>query len=161
MDTLGRILRAASQYAERDPLDTTGLPVGQIDLSCTAASCARVVAHELHPDGGGESQVWIHLLNLLDNLVIAQAHQLPLLTHEVPQVVDDRRFDAYIAALVEHVCAQRRAPIPAWTSDQARFCLPWKPAPWQWGDNDEPLYQTPAAFLRHGVLLHPRELQRR
>ena len=42
------------------------------------------------------------------------------LTVAPPASVGDPRFDAFIAALVEHHLAAERLPIPDWTSDPSR-----------------------------------------
>lgn len=75
-----------------------------------------------------------------------------------PASTGDVKYDAAIAALVEHRLAEAGLPSPAWVSDSHRFVSP------EWlvcgvsGLEDLVRADTPAAFLRHGVLLSADDL---
>lgn len=64
----------------------------------------------------------------------------------------DPRADAYLAALAEHVAAQRRLPAPPWSSEAARFLsrIWWPRYPGLWA---RAIVESPAAFRRRGILL--------
>jgi hypothetical protein len=77
-----------------------------------------------------------------------------------PQPTGDRRWDALVAGLVEHLAGLRDVPTPPWVEEPARFFAG------AWWVVDTPLFRvwalhdTPAALLRHGVMLSRDDLQR-
>lgn len=75
------------------------------------------------------------------------------LVDDPPTLVGDSRWDAFLAATVEHECARRDQPPPRWVNSPARFVKPFwhvsnNPALHQWE-----FESAPAAFLRHGVVV--------
>ena len=77
-----------------------------------------------------------------------------------PQPTLHQRWDALVAGLVEHLAAQRDVPIPEWVHEPSRF------VDGAWWVIDTPLFRvwalhdTPAALLRHGVMLSRADLER-
>jgi len=75
------------------------------------------------------------------------------LVAEAPELVGDRRYDAAIAGLVEHLCAERGMGAPGWTAAPERFAEPW------WFPAGLPalraraLRDSPISFKRHGVFV--------
>ena len=109
-----------------------------------------------------------------DELMRAILHELPrrlqrLTQAERRRVLAERppvtatRWDALLAATVEHVAGLHGLPPPAWTDEPARFVeLPWVlPEPELDDMRHDAVWYAPAAFIRHGVLPDPRDLDRR
>ncbi|MDQ3503762.1 MAG: hypothetical protein M3486_09155 [Actinomycetota bacterium] len=70
------------------------------------------------------------------------------------------RFDAYLAAVVEHISAARGAAAPGWVKAPTRFL----PTFW-WPDGNPAftatcLVQSPAAFRRRGIFIGATTLSR-
>ena len=71
----------------------------------------------------------------------------------------DQRYDAFIAALVEHHLGAESLPVPAWTSE------PWRSVEPAWFVVDLPSFRadaletSPPAFVRHGVYVNASELE--
>src|SRR5262245_22156989 len=73
-----------------------------------------------------------------------------------PQPVGDERWDALLAALAEHLCAQHDLAPPAWT-EQRVLRRAWFPAELAIQRADA-LVRAPAAFRKHGVYLSAHDL---
>ena len=109
-----------------------------------------------------------------DELMRAILHELPrrlerLTPEERTRVLTERppltatRWDALIAAMAEHVAGLHGLSPPAWTDEPERFVdLPWVLTEPELDDmRQDALWYAPAAFIRHGVLPDPRDLDRR
>ena len=76
-----------------------------------------------------------------------------------PSLTRSRRWDAFLAAVVEDECARRNMAAPKWTRDDRRVVDP----PWHLSENPElhawEYENAPAAFIRHGVLAAAEELE--
>ena len=71
------------------------------------------------------------------------------------------KWDALLAAVVEHTTQMHGWKPPAWVHGPARFLdEPWMPC---WGeiDRNQRLASCPAAFIRHNTLVSPRSLDER
>ena len=70
-------------------------------------------------------------------------------------------WDALLAAVVEHIARLHDHPVPAWVDEPARFLDP----PWMISSNAaiaaDALLYSPAAFIRHGALPDPLDLDAR
>lgn len=73
-----------------------------------------------------------------------------------PQAVGDERWDALLAALAEHLCAQHDLAPPAWTESRV-LRRAWFPAQLAIQRADA-LVRAPAAFRKHGVYLSAHDL---
>ena len=76
-----------------------------------------------------------------------------------PDAIDDR-WDAFAAALVEHLCAEAGLAVPSWTQTARRHLERF----WYAGgcfafDRLRTVVTTPAAFEMHGVWLPRSELE--
>jgi hypothetical protein len=78
------------------------------------------------------------------------------LVHTEPQSVGDERWDALLAALAEHLCAQHDLAPPAWTEPRV-LRRAWFPAELAIQRADA-LVRAPAAFRKHGVYLSAHDL---
>ncbi len=79
---------------------------------------------------------------------------------EAPALTDTR-WDALLAATAEHIARLHGHPVPDWVDEAARFLDP----PWVLSGVrririDSILY-APAAFIRHGALPDPKDLDAR
>lgn len=71
------------------------------------------------------------------------------------------RWDALLAAMVEHVATLHGHPVPAWVEEPERFLdRTWVVAKTPVIRLNSLMY-APAAFLRHGAIPDPRDLDRR
>lgn len=71
-----------------------------------------------------------------------------------PPPCGDTRFDAAVAAVVEHHLTQASLPVPSWVFEAGRAISPeWTATPFV------NRLEVPSAFLRHGVLLAASELE--
>jgi hypothetical protein len=79
---------------------------------------------------------------------------------ERPRATGDRRHDAYLGALAEHLAAVHQLERPAWAVEPGRFLDRF------WFVSDVPgfravaIAQAPAAFRRRGVFVPERSLHR-
>ena len=105
---------------------------------------------------GDNDRVFRALIQLNDDLAAEHGALRVALATASPASVGDRRVDAFIAALVEHLLNAEELPIPPWTSEPARYLdEAWvvdEFAP------DEIEAITPDSFRRHNVLIDPSEL---
>lgn len=86
----------------------------------------------------------------------AGANQTALLQAE-PPTVGDERWDALLAALAEHLCAEHDMAPPPWTEPRV-LRRAWFPAELAIQRADA-LVRAPAAFRKHGVYLSAHDLQ--
>ena len=99
-------------------------------------------------------------------------HQLPRRFHELGREEQfaalaesppptNTRWDALLAAVVEHVARLHGQPLPTWLDEPARFLDP----PWVISRNPaiaaDSVHYAPPAFQRHGALPDPLDLDPR
>ncbi|HWJ98406.1 MAG TPA: hypothetical protein VNQ33_09620, partial [Acidimicrobiales bacterium] len=98
------------------------------------------------------------LAEATNNLVEADPRELPLLVATPPAPTTDARVDAYLAALVDHVCGDTA---PHWTDEASRTVTePWilNPFPADAALDQLIRANTPPAFARHGVYIDASDL---
>jgi hypothetical protein len=124
--------------------------------SQTAAEIADAVHQALQERN--ESAAFRLLLQLSDDLAREHGPLRVALTVAPPALVGDRRYDAFLAALVEHHLASEELPVPSWTSEPERTAKP------VWFVVDLPAYRadayrtSPISFVRHGVFVNADDL---
>jgi transcriptional regulator with XRE-family HTH domain len=96
------------------------------------------------------------LIQLNDDLASEKGALRVALAVTPPPLVGDRRFDAFIAALVEYRLRPERLPVPEWTSDASRRLE----EPWTVDDFAGPEVKavTPKPFRDRRIFLDPAEL---
>ncbi|MCY4593852.1 MAG: hypothetical protein OXC19_03520 [Bryobacterales bacterium] len=91
---------------------------------------------------------------------LSQAEQAEALA-ERPELAGKQPWDAFLAAVVEHIARLHGHPVPAWVDEPERFLdLPWLAATTRLMGIESVLF-APGAFIRHSVLPDPRDLDAR
>ena len=80
-------------------------------------------------------------------------------TLEVPPCLSGTKWDALLAAVTEHITWLSGYPRPEWIEERARFNEP--PQSFASIEKGNALCWCPGAFLRHGALADPRDLDAR
>lgn len=117
-------------------------PVAEISLA---------VSRELA--AGDTATAWRWLVQFADDYRGSSAAGKRWLVAETPPLVGQCCYDAAIAGLVEHLCAEAGLPAPAWTGESERFSEPW------WFPAGLPALEatmvrdSPISFKRHGVFV--------
>ncbi|MGQ0744104.1 MAG: hypothetical protein ACT4OS_07190 [Acidimicrobiales bacterium] len=107
-----------------------------------------------------ESLVHRLVLEFLTEYGQAPMHARQGLLDPPPAPTGDQRWDAFVAALGEHLAFHGSLRYPTWTQDPQRFLDKW------WFVSDTPsgraeaLVSSPASFLRRGVFIERRDLER-
>lgn len=115
------------------------------------AGLAGAIASALQADD--ERRAWRLLLQAVDDFRGSSPAGRAWMVADEPPLTGDRRYDAAIAALAEHLCAATSTPVPPWTSQTSRVVEPW------WFPAGLPalelaaLRDSPVSFKRHGVFV--------
>lgn len=107
----------------------------------------------------GDIQRWIVCGLPREFHALSAADQREVLAERAP--LTRTKWDALLAAMVEHLARLHGLEQPAWVDEPQRFLdSPWvlSPVPLI---RMEALMFAPAAFLRHGAIPDPRDLDRR
>jgi len=120
----------------------------------SAADWANLIYEELRGPRRSESVAFRALIGLNDDLAGVSKPIRVALCVAPPAPCGDPRFDAAVAALVEHHLTIGRLPVPDWVGEPSRFLS----KPWAVSLYTDP-EDVPRAFHRHGVLLGVDELQ--
>lgn len=153
---------------ERGHRDPTTETIDKL-LACTGSQLIRVpttrptlgtIAHDIASElaHGREDRAYRGFLIANDSLSAEHGFVRLALAWNEPAATGDERYDAILAALAEHYLAEEDLPLPAWIDREGRSLAE------QWFVDDSPYArqhdrdQTPAAFLRHGVVLAATEL---
>lgn len=119
----------------------------------TIGEVARLVREALAPTGRGEAEA----RRLAFGVVAAFDSASPVQRREMvdvrPDSTGDVRYDALLAALVEHLCARWRIPTPTWVDDPDRFVEPWWFVSGLNRLHASALAQSPISFARRGVFI--------
>jgi transcriptional regulator with XRE-family HTH domain len=147
LDVVNRIIRGGRLPLELALVDEA--PFG-------AAATAREVRHRLadpnresvtREDGALRS-----VIDLRDALHRASSEELGELVADRPVLTGDRKWDAFIAGVVEEVCTSRSQPAPGWTQEASRFVRPFWHLSTLAAFHQWELETAPASLVRHGVL---------
>jgi len=128
-------------------------PPGGADLTCTLAGVARRVA-----TGEGFRHA---VREFLDEFALrGDDPTREAAIEERPQPIGDRRYDAYLGALAEHLAAVHRLDRPAWSVERGRFLDRFWFVSDVAGFRAIAIAQAPAAFRRRGIFVPERSLHR-
>ena len=133
--------------------------VGEAGSAAPRLSLADFVGgiEEAWPEG--DIQRWIVCGLPREFQALSPAYQRKVLAERVP--LTHTKWDALLAAMVEHLARLHGHDQPAWVDEPERFLdSPWvlSPVP---VIRMEALMFAPAAFLRHGAIPDPRDLDDR
>lgn len=116
------------------------------------------LAQELAAVGDDESVPW----RLVREFLVEFCHEEPLtqavLLRDMPHPTGSRRWDAFLAAIAEHLSFHHRLPCPAWTQE------PDRSLPSAWFLTDLPaaraaaMETSPASFRRRLIFLDRSDL---
>ena len=122
-------------------------------------SLVSVAAFVREQDAGDPAGVYRLLVHGVPRLLAAAApeHRASLLSEAPP--LTGTRWDALLAGVAEHLAMLHGIDMPAWCDEAARFADP----PWVAGAaaGSRCLIGAPGAFLRHGALPDPMDLDAR
>jgi transcriptional regulator with XRE-family HTH domain len=150
LSLLGRIVEAAQGPVQ--------LNLVRLERHSAAATAQRV-EEALSRAMSGEDSAHRAVIDLRNALLVADGERLVALSKETPRLCGDRRFDAFIAGVVEEAFARRRISPPAWTQEALRFVRPF----WYVSGLDDLRWwefsTAPGPLMRHGVLAAKAELE--
>jgi transcriptional regulator with XRE-family HTH domain len=119
----------------------------------SAADWADFIYLELRSPRRSEAIAFRALIGLSDDLASVSRPMRVALCVTPPALCGDPRFDAGLAAVVDHHLSAARLPVPDWVRAPSRVLKePWIVSPYT------DLATVPKAFRRHGVLLAASEL---
>jgi len=119
----------------------------------SAADWADLIYQELRSPRRSEEVAFRSLIGLHDDLASVSPPLRVALCVAPPALCGDSRFDAGVAAVVDHHLSTARLPIPRWVREPSRVLTKaWLVSPYT-----DPA-EVPAAFRRHGVHLAASEL---
>lgn len=140
-----------------------GLDVRLIPLERGSALFAAMAVKERLSGSGSPSEredaALRALIDLKDALRRSSRDEFKSLVSQPPDLIGDTRWDAFLAAIVEHEAAEKGLPVPKWTDDEERTTRPF----WYLSENRR-LHNweratAPSAFVRHGVFVARDELE--
>ncbi len=109
---------------------------------------------------GAGGDPWLCIREFLDDFYAADAAERGGLIAGRPELLGDRRFDAYLAALAEHLSVHYDLPCPRWVAEPERFLDQWWFPTTFKSLHAMALVQSPASFRRRGIFVDDTELQR-
>ena len=118
-----------------------------------AAAWADLIYQELRSPRRSDEVAFRALIGLSDDLTAVSAPLRVALCVAPAALCGDPRFDAGIAAVVDHHLSKARLPVPGWVREPSRALR----EPWQVFPHTDPS-EVPPAFRRHGVQLAASEL---
>lgn len=119
-----------------------------------AETAQAIKASLAGPDGAGAESESIRLaFSFIEvyerSAVLERVHLL----EDCPETVGDPRFDALLAALAEHLCAQHGSESPAWVGHPSRFLDTWWFVAGMRSLEADAFVHSPISFSRRGVFL--------
>ncbi|BAS28134.1 type 1 periplasmic-binding domain-containing protein [Limnochorda pilosa] len=103
---------------------------------------------------------WISIREFLDDFYASDDERRASLIAARPEYVGDQRFDAYLAALAEHLAMHYNLPVPPWVHESQRFLERfWFPTSIR-SLHATCLVESPASFRRRGIFVDHTELER-
>ncbi len=106
-------------------------------------------------------EAWICIREFLDDFYAeGDGGRRAAMIAERPEPVGDRRFDAYLAALAEHLAVHGGLSVPPWVYEKERLLERWWfPTAFR-SLHALAIVQSPASFRRRGIFVDETELQR-
>jgi hypothetical protein len=123
----------------------------------TLQQVAEHIREELNRADGDP---WLWVRQFLDDFYAASPERRAEMIAARPDWTGDRRYDAYLAALAEHLAVHYGLSVPAWVEEPERFLEQWW-FPTQFKSlHAMAIVQSPASFKRRGIFVDQTEFQR-
>jgi len=124
-------------------------------VACSLAETAEGIKASLAgPDRARAESESIRLaFSFVEVYERAQVPERVRLLEDCPETVGDPRFDALLAALAEHLCAERGSESPAWVGHPSRFLDTWWFVAGMKSLEADAFVHSPISFARRGVFL--------
>jgi len=107
-----------------------------------------------------EQRRWVLLAEFLTEFSFEELGTRQRLLRDVPRPTGSKQWDALLGALAEHLAFHDDAEIPVWVDDPGRFLDAfWFPTNTPAARGDA-LVHAPASFVRRGVMIERRSLER-
>jgi transcriptional regulator with XRE-family HTH domain len=129
----------------------TVLPTQAGTVADAADACHQYLAV------GSEDGAYRAVIQLADWLASEHGAERVALTVTPPAPTGDRRYDAFIAGVVEHRLSEESLPYPKWLPTSARLAERWF-VDIASTDDHAVAAATPPALLAHGVVIDAAEL---
>jgi hypothetical protein len=138
--------------------------VDQLRAFRTVDDAAAVAAGMVAADSRLQD-IWRHtVVQLLDDYTSVLRHQGLVAAQAMwidrPRTSGDRRVDAALAALGEHLARRDGWPAPLWVRDPALEAVPWWFVTALKGVHPRALVESPLSFRKRGVFITSGALQR-
>ena len=151
LPTLERLVSAAGAVLDVNVLSSAAAPSGTLSLAETGG----------HLSGAEEDEPKKRLiLGFLEGYGHTRAGDRATLLAGRPGPTGDRRFDAFVGGLAEHLAYHDLLTTPAWSAEPERFL----DSAWFWSDlpslRTRALIHSPASFRRRGIFVDPHDLGR-
>jgi hypothetical protein len=127
----------------------------------SARRTGELLAAELQgPEQGRDERAFRTVFQLMDDFRSVDSDMQYELVREPSQLTGDPRFDAFLAATVEHLAFHASLPIPRWAAERDTL-LPrfWFPSPYE-TTRVQAMVESPAAFRRRGIFIEESDLHR-
>jgi len=126
----------------------------------TLQEVARRIREALTDPEGGEADAWLPIREFLDDFRAAAPEVRQAMIEARPEPTGDPRFDAYLAALAEHLAVRHGLRVPRWVEEPGRFLDRWWFPTRFRSLHAMALVESPAAFRRRGIFVDHTELER-
>jgi len=118
----------------------------------TISETAVQVRHSLEAADEREALRWV--AQFVTEFRRAAVADRPSLIRGEPPTTGDRRWDALLAGVVEHLCFHHGLPVPDWVVRPARFLDRWWFVTPYRSLHASAFAETPAALANRGVFIH-------
>lgn len=131
----------------------------QLTLQEVAKEISKAIKHPDAYKNRTDGDPWIPIRNFLDDFYANPDSRQEMICAR-PERTGDRRFDAYISALAEHLSYHYNLKVPQWVEEKERFLDTW------WFPTEfrslhaMAIVESPASFRRRGIFVDHTELQR-
>lgn len=131
-----------------------------MDTTATLASDLAAIVATAYDDRTERDACWRFVVQFVDDFVRADATARSHAVADRPPTSGSRRWDAFVAALVDHLCRAHGVRVPRWVHDAA-FVLDewWFPSGYE-SLHATALVESPGAFAVRGIFLTGQALAR-
>lgn len=152
--------RGILEEARRPPTPrvSTRAPLHVLQSARETAAAVTRELQDQRPDC--DQRAFRAIFQLVDDFRSVDPDLQEDLVREAPDETGDARFDAFLAATVEHVAFHAGIPVPAWARGRDTLLSSfWFPSPFS-STHARALIESPAAFRRRGIFIEKADLHR-